>query len=158
MTQKEFFCHFRPFFSFYRLMILKTKFLKKWKKKIAWRYYPFTHVYYKCRSYDIWFLKYKVRQIGIFLSFLAIFCPSRIFCHFGLLTDLIFTVHFGLFFALLPLLITKKNKIKKKMETNPVDIIVSHMCVINDNHMFGSSDMVHDGRTEKVTYRGGRHT
>ena len=107
------------------------------KKKTAWRYYPFTYVYYKCRSYDIWFLKYKVQQIGIFLSFLAIFCPFRIFCHFGLLTDIIYTFHFGLFFAVLPLLITKKKKNikKKKMETNRVDIIVLHMCAINVNHM-----------------------
>ena len=34
--------------------IRKIIILRKWKN--AWRYYPFTHVYYKWRSYDLWFL------------------------------------------------------------------------------------------------------
>ena len=44
-------------------------------EKNAWRYYPFTHTFVsKGRSYDKWFLKYKVWQTD-FLSFWAIFCP-----------------------------------------------------------------------------------
>ena len=62
--------HFLPF---YPLIISKIKILKNWKK--TWRYYPFTHEYYKCWSYNAWFLKYKVQQtkllvlLGHYLSF-----------------------------------------------------------------------------------------
>ena len=35
---------------------------ENWRKKNAWRYYPFTHVYLKWRSYDKWFLKYKAQR------------------------------------------------------------------------------------------------
>ena len=70
---------------------------------------------------------------------------DKIFCHFGRLTDIIFIFHFGLCIALLPLLTTQKNKIqkkKKKKKKNPsVDIIILHMCTINDNHMYGSGDV-----------------
>ena len=57
------------------LMIPKIKILKKKKEKkmpgdIILLY---IHVYHKYRSYDIWFLKYKLQQ-KIFLSFWAIFC------------------------------------------------------------------------------------
>ena len=77
-------------------------------------------------------------------------------CHVGHLKDIIFIFHFGLFFALLPLLTIQKSKIKKKKKKKiPVDIIILHKCTINDNHMYGSGDTVHDGRTEKTTYRGG---
>ena len=48
---------------------------EKWKK--AWGYYHFTLVYHKWWSYDVWFLRYRARQI-------------EFFCHFGP------------FFALLP--------------------------------------------------------
>ena len=62
---------------------------------------------------------------------------DRIFCHFGL------------FFGLLPPppLTTQKIKIKKKMKKVPGDIIIIHMCHINDNHMkYGALDMEHDGQ------------
>ena len=39
--------------------------------KNTWRYYPFTYVYHKSRSYDPWFLRYKVQRTG----FRAIFAP-----------------------------------------------------------------------------------
>ena len=42
-------------------------------KKNYWRYHHFTHVYQKPQSYEVQFLRYRVRQI--FLSFWAIFCP-----------------------------------------------------------------------------------
>ena len=41
--------------------------------KNIWRYYPFTHVHHKSKSYDVWFLRYKVQRTK-FLSFQAIFC------------------------------------------------------------------------------------
>ena len=50
----SFWAIFCPFIS---LKTLKIKIGKNMKK--AWRYYPFTHVYHKWRSYDVSFLKYK---------------------------------------------------------------------------------------------------
>ena len=44
-------------------------------KKFCWRYYHFTHLYEKSQSYNVWFLRYEVRQaeffviLGYFLSF-----------------------------------------------------------------------------------------
>ena len=38
--------------------ILKKIFKKNVKN--AWRYHPFTHMYHKSRSYDVWLLQYKV--------------------------------------------------------------------------------------------------
>ena len=37
-------------------------------KKRPWRYYHFTQVYHKRKSYDVWFLR-------LFLSFWTVFCP-----------------------------------------------------------------------------------
>ena len=54
----------------------KNQNFEKNEKKNNWRCYNFTHVYHKLQSYDIWFLKYGVRQI--FLSFLTIFCPVTV--------------------------------------------------------------------------------
>ena len=31
------------------------------------KYYPFTHVYHKSRSYDVWFLRYKVQRTEFFV-------------------------------------------------------------------------------------------
>ena len=43
-------------------------------KKDIWRYYLFTRVYHKWRSYDKWFLRYWVHTHNS-LSFQSIFCP-----------------------------------------------------------------------------------
>ena len=59
--------------------------------------------------------------------------------------DIIFC-HFRLFFALLPNQQPKKRKILKKWKST-WDIIILHMCTINDSHiMYGSWDMEHDGQ------------
>ena len=42
-------------------------------EKNCWRYHHFTHVYQKPQSYEVWSVRYKVRQD--FLSFWAIFFP-----------------------------------------------------------------------------------
>ena len=40
-----------------------------------------------------------------------------------------------------------ENKVLKKQKKKPGDIIISHMCNINDYHMtYGSWDMEHDGQ------------
>ena len=48
-------------------MILKIKILKKMKKMPGDIILLYIHVYHKCRSYDIWFLKYKVQQTETFV-------------------------------------------------------------------------------------------
>ena len=58
----SFWAIFCPFIS------LKTLKIKIWKNmKKAWRYYPFTHVYHKWRSYDVSFLKYKAWERVFFV-------------------------------------------------------------------------------------------
>ena len=81
-------------------------------------------------------------------------------------TDVIVISHFGLLFALLPPPPpphppnSPKNHNFEKMKKEPGDIIILHKCTKNyDQMIYGSWDMVRDGRmdgrTEKVTYRGG---
>ena len=40
----------------------KIRILRTWKKK-SWRYHHFTHVYQKLESYELEFLRYRVRQM-----------------------------------------------------------------------------------------------
>ena len=67
--------YFRQFFC--SLLTPKLKFGKNVKN--TWRYYPFTHVYHKSRSYDVWFLRYKVQRTEFFVIL-------GHFCHLTLLT------------------------------------------------------------------------
>ena len=59
------FCHFRPIFA-----LLHHYWPKKWKfrknVKNTWGYYPFTHVYHKSKSCDVWLLRYKVQWTEFF--------------------------------------------------------------------------------------------
>ena len=72
-TFLSFWAIFCPFTS--PLMILNIKILKKMKKMPGDIILLYIHVYHKWRSYDIWFLKYKVQQtesfniLGHFLPF-----------------------------------------------------------------------------------------
>ena len=122
--RQNFFLSFGPFFcSFTPLMILKTKTLKQWKKCL--KIFCLPHLYHKRRSYDIWFLKYKVQQ--------TIFC------------------HFGPFLALSPPSPLPPDNLEnqnfEKLKKIAGDIIILHMCTINDNHlMYGSWDMDQDGQ------------
>ena len=61
--------HFRPFFA---ILTPKIKIWKKCKKKTQ-RYYLFTHVYYKWRSCDVWFLRYGAQQTEFFSHFGPLF-------------------------------------------------------------------------------------
>ena len=111
MQQTEFFVISDRFLLFYHPNDSENQNFEKMKKKTnnnnTWRYYHFTHVYHKCQSYGVWFLRYGVRQN--FLSFWTIFCP--------------FT----------PL--TRKIKILKKSKKAPGDIIILHMCIEYHDHM-----------------------
>ena len=74
-----FFCNFRQYFTLLPpLLTLKIKIWKKYKK--TWRYQPFTHVHHKSRSYDVWFLRYKVQRTECFVilgHFLPFDSPSN---------------------------------------------------------------------------------
>ena len=104
-----------PFVS---LKTPKIKILKN--EKICWRYHHFTHVYQKSQSYDVWFLRYGVRQTKIFVIW-AIFCP---FCAF-------FT----------PLMIPQIKILKKKKRKKCLEILsfYTYMCTINEDHMIYGS-------------------
>ena len=77
-------------------------------KKNYWRYHHFTCVYQKSQSYDVRFLRYRVRHN--FLRFWSIF------------------------FSFIPLMIPKMKTLKqwKKM---PGDIILLHIRTINEDHV-----------------------
>ena len=117
VTQTEFFFHFEPFFA-----LLPPPHPNEPRNQICWKKKKilgdiillYIHAYHKWRSYDVWFLKYKVWQKP--LTFWAILCP------FSPLT-------------------TPKIKILKLKKTTG-DIIILHMCTKNDNHMmYGSWDV-----------------
>ena len=122
--------------------------------KKPWWYYPIIYMYHKCRSYDVWFLRYKAQQTE-FLSFWSVFCPLTLSATWKIktlkkwktylkilsfytctpwcmaseiwsMTDRIFC-HLGLFFAFLPSLTTQKVKIlkkKKKKKKKPSRAII----------------------------------
>ena len=60
--QTEFFVILGYFWPVYPLTIQKIKILKYYLK-----YYHFTHEHHKSKSYDLWFLRYGVRQTESFL-------------------------------------------------------------------------------------------
>ena len=71
-VQQTSFYHFRPFFAL--LPQYWTQILKFGKRvKTTWRYYPFTHVHHKSRSFDVWFLGYKVQRTEFFFVILGHF-------------------------------------------------------------------------------------
>ena len=102
------FCHFRPFFALLpHYWPQKLKFGKNVKN--TWRYYPFTHVYHKSRSYDVWFLRYKVQRTKFF-AILSHFLPFD------------------------PLNNPKSQNFEEtKKKTG--DIMILYLCATNDNHM-----------------------
>ena len=92
----------------------KIKSLKKGKK--PWGYYHLTHVYSKWQSNDLSFLRYEVRQTEFFVNldpFLHFYLPHSIPP---------------------PPVTTWKSNFWKKWKTSG-DIIILHMCNINENHV-----------------------
>ena len=89
-------------------------------KKNTWWYYHFTHVYHKCQSYGVWFLRYWANWQNI-LSFWTIFYP--------------FNPHNN----------PKNQNFEKLKKKNSRDIIL-HKCTKTDDHMLYSSlDMACNG-------------
>ena len=115
------FCHSETLFVL--LPPYRPRKSKFWKnKKNSYRYYHFTQAYHKWQSYDVWFLRHKAWQTEL-LVILDHFLP---FC--------------------LPLT-TQKIKILKKIKKTPGDIIILHMCILNDNNMiYGSWNTKCDGQ------------
>ena len=70
-TKDRFFVILGHSLAFYPTNIQKNQNFEKIKKNI-WRYHNFALVYYKWRSYDVWFWRYGVQQNNF--SFWAIFC------------------------------------------------------------------------------------
>ena len=117
-VRDTFFCHFGPFFALLpHYWPQKLKFGKNFLKN--WRYYPFTHVYHKWRSYDVWFLRYEARQTEFF-------------------------VILGHYFPFDPPN-NPKNQNFEKMKRQPGDIIILHLCTTSNNHIkYGFWDMEQD--------------
>ena len=116
-VQQTYFLSFYAIFcSFTPLLTLKIKIWKKCKN--TWRHYPFTHVHHKPRSYDVWFLRYKVQRTKFFVilgDFLPFHPPNN-----------------------------PKNQNFFKIRKTPGDIIL-HISTINQNHMmYDSWDMEDD--------------
>ena len=113
------FCHFGPFFALLTSQTRqKIKILKNWKN--TWRYYHFTHVYHKWQSWwmvpEIWSVTDKT-FFFILDSFLHFYPPNN-----------------------------PENPNFEKMKKMPGNIIILHMCTINDSHIIhGSWDMECDG-------------
>ena len=97
------------FLSFYPPTPYQPRKPKFWKNETSiWRCHPFKLVQQKIRSYDVYLLRHAVRHIKFFVI-------QIIFCSFTLLRTSKLT--FG------------------KMEKTPGDIILLHMCTINQDHM-----------------------
>ena len=103
----------------------ESKFRKK--EENAWTYYPFTHVYHKWRSYDLWFLRYGARQTELFVilgHFLPFYLPNNPE-----------NQNFE-----------KKNKTKKTKKQNKKGLeILYNVQKVHDHMQYCSWDMVHDG-------------
>ena len=102
------FCYFRPFFALFpHYWPRKSKFGKNVKN--IWGYYPFTHEHHKSRSYDVWFLRYKVWRT-IFFVILGHFLP---FDHPN----------------------NPKNQNFEKIKKSARRYIISQWCTTNDDHI-----------------------
>ena len=138
----------------------------------TWRYYHFTHAHPKRQSYDVWFLRYGVRQteffviLDQFLSFYPLWAQKiKILKKTGLryyhftqvyykwqlyvcflrygMQNTEFWTNFCLFTS--PPM-DPENQNFENMKTMLGNIIILLMCTINDNHMmYGSWDMKCDG-------------
>ena len=126
--KQNFLSFWTVFCPFTPLRTLKIKLCKN--EKNTWRYYHFTYVYHKWQSYDVWFLIYGAEPTEFFVI-------STIFYPFTPPNNL-------------------ENQNFEKLKKAPGDIIILHICTINDNHFThvhhkwqshdidGSWDMDHD--------------
>ena len=118
----DMFCSFWIIFSpFTHYWHQKSKFEKNVKR--TWRYYPFTHVYQKWRSYDLWFVRSETRQN--FLSFWDIFYPfTKDMAH----DELFFIL--GYFLPFYPPNSPQDQNLKK-LKKRALEISSFYTCVLN---------------------------
>ena len=150
------FCHFRSFFAVLRHCWLgNLKFGKNVKS--TWRYYTFTYVHHKSRSYDVWFLRYKVQRIKLFviLGHFLPFDPPNNPKNFEKIKRCLEILSFYTCVPQMTIMMygswhIKHNRqnflsfwvIFEKMEKATEDTIILHKCTVNDNHMmYGSWDI-----------------
>ena len=105
-------CLCGPFSALLPLNNLKNQNFEK-KEKNTKIYYHFTHVSHKWQSYDVWFLRYGAQQTELFviLGCLLPFYPHN----------------------------NPENQNFETMKKTPGDIIILHMCTINNNPMMYGS-------------------
>ena len=166
---RQFFVILDHFLNFYPPWTQKIKIFKKWKKHLKilsfYKYAPYMTVIW-CMDPGIWSATDII--FVIFNRFLPFYYPNNlqnqnfetmkkppgdiIILHRCTINDnhmmygswdnehdTNFFCHFWPFFALLT---SWKKQNFAKLKKTPGDIIILHMCSINDNHMmFGSSDM-----------------
>ena len=133
----------------------KSKF---WKiEKPTWRYYHFIHLHHKWQSYDVWFLRNRVRQTEFFIILDCFWKKKKNtwrYYHFiyvyhkwqSLDAWLLrygvqrteFNVVLGFFLPFHPCN-NQKSQNFVKMKKMHGDAIILHMCAINDNHMMYGS-------------------
>ena len=122
MTRDRCNCYFSFWAIFCPFTLLTTRKIKISKK---WRKYPEISSFYPSVS----------KIMIIWYTVLEIWCMTNVIVFF----------HFGLFFALLPPLTTRKMKILKTYKKTPWDIIILHECTKNHGHMlYYSWDMARD--------------
>ena len=152
------FCHFRSFFAvLLHCWLGNLKFGKKVKS--TWRYYTFTYVHHKSRSYDVWFLRYEVQRtklfviLGHFLPFDPPNNPKN--QNFEKIKRCLEILSFYTCVPQMTIMMYGSWYIKhdrqnflsfwvifEKMEKAPEDTIILHKCTVNDNHMmYGSWDI-----------------
>ena len=116
-TDRQVFVILDYFLPFYSLTMQKIKILRKWEKLLE--ILSFTQVYRKWQSYDIWFLRYQLQQTDFFCHlwpFFSFYAPN-----------------------------SPKDENIKKLKNTPGDIIISHKCTKNHDHMlYCPWDMAHD--------------
>ena len=62
---RQFFTILAHFLSFYPINNPENQILQI--RKNTWTYYYFIHMYQKWQSYDVWFLRYGVQQLELFV-------------------------------------------------------------------------------------------
>ena len=107
-NRQNFFCHFGPFFDLLPPNNTENQSFEKIKNNPGIIYYYFTHVYHRCQSFDVWFLRYGAQRTE-------------------------FLVILGDYLPILPL--TQKIKILKKWKKIPGYIIILQKCTKNHDHM-----------------------
>ena len=136
----------------------KNQNVEKKKKKYR-RQYHFTQVYQKSQSYDVWFLRYGVRKTGLFVilgNFMPFYLPitiqkiktiKKILKKCAINKDhnhLMYRswhircnrpnfLSFWVIFC--PFTFDHPENQNFEIKKTPKDIIILHMCTINDNQM-----------------------